>query len=406
MSTVKNAIVFSDVHLGREHSYLFTEEGNYSDNKAVLLSLLKELGPQDEVILNGDLLELSLACFEVVYRELGEFLSILAQAGPYKRIVYIPGNHDHHYWRFLAEQALERSILDSTYHPGGDGEAYLYRFVDERFSSKTKGLPCRLIFSDLWPDRENAPEFVVKYPHHLIEVAGATGNNRYFFTHGHFLESRFRPINALIKPNHLEELEAFNNIWLEFFDYHLGHAGRLTTAVLGVLKKYETSKRDAKKLIKQGFAYLYPQLKAKLGRFKAWLIKIAIKIGLRFFPVIPKNDVQGYALDSKLRKNIVEYLDNYVLGRYLKEKALELHLPCDKDIPVPFHFVFAHTHRPIVEPDNGKNVVTFEENPFPILNTGGWVRQDECGTYHGENAGILQIDANGYRWYSMDGKLK
>jgi 3',5'-cyclic AMP phosphodiesterase CpdA len=404
MSKVSSAIVLSDIHLGRKTGYLSTEDANYASNKAVVLHALQELGPQDEVIINGDLLEISLASFEIIYRELAEFLSVLAQAGPYKRIVFVPGNHDHHYWRFLAEQAIERKASSSQYSDVSN-ENYPYCFVDERFSSAAEGLPCRLIFSDLWPKETKAPEFVVKYPHHLVEIVNAEGNPRYFFTHGHFLESRFRPMNALLKPNHLEELEAFNNIWLEFFDYNLGHAGRLSNAVLSVVEKYEQANQDAKKLIKQGMSYLYPQLKAKLGCTKAWLLKAAMKLGLRLFPAVPQNDVRGNPLDAKLEKNIIAYLNDYVIGRYTKAKALDLHLPCDTDIPVPFHFVFAHTHKPVTGKGDDMRSVIVDEQTYPVLNTGGWVRKDEDGTYKGENAGILQINQNGYFWMSMADRL-
>ncbi|MFZ0389241.1 MAG: hypothetical protein WAN36_02195, partial [Calditrichia bacterium] len=93
MSRVTKAIILSDQHLGRDVCYLNSTTAAFAKNSEVLLQLLKSAGPQDELILNGDLLELSLAGLDEVYRDLRAFFKILAQAGPYKRIVYIPGNH-------------------------------------------------------------------------------------------------------------------------------------------------------------------------------------------------------------------------------------------------------------------------------------------------------------------------
>ena len=60
MSTIKSAIALSDLHLGKDKGYLYSKDSKYKNNRDAVLDLLQSLGPQDELILAGDFLELSL----------------------------------------------------------------------------------------------------------------------------------------------------------------------------------------------------------------------------------------------------------------------------------------------------------------------------------------------------------
>ena len=73
MSKIKSAIAISDTHLGMDLGYLYSKKPNdqaFQRNRSVLLELLNNLGPQDELILNGDFLELALAGFDVIYNDI------------------------------------------------------------------------------------------------------------------------------------------------------------------------------------------------------------------------------------------------------------------------------------------------------------------------------------------------
>ncbi|HOT98382.1 MAG TPA: metallophosphoesterase [bacterium] len=403
MSTVKNAIVMSDLHLGRPTSYLHIGNAQYAYNQAELAAVLRRLGPQDEVVINGDFMELSLIDIKRIYPDVRAFFSTLAQAGPFQRLVYIPGNHDHHYWRYLSEQVYEKTIMHLP--EGADSRTYPDFHVDMRYSSRSNRQTCTISLAELWPPNYPMPEFIVKYPHHLIRNQ-ADGKN-YLFTHGHFLEDRFRPVDLVIEPAHLEELEAFNNIWLEAFDYHLGHAGRFSDTVLKLLEHYEKGGKEAREHIKAVTNEIQTNMKTKLklNRFYSCMLKLGFKLMLKKVPLERKSGLLGQPLTGELQQSIQSYIDKYLLQRYTKEMIRELHLICESDLPVPFIFVFAHTHRPVTD-ISGKNAVMVRNASFPILNTGGWVNADECGSYAGENAGILAIHEKGFTWESMAGRLK
>lgn len=411
MSKIKTSIALSDLHLGKDTCYLYSEKPKYEKNRKAVLDLLHSLGPQDELIIVGDFLELSLAGHDKIYHEVKEFFSLISETGPYNRIIYIPGNHDHHFWRRLGEQIYINGKISQGQNPPNHDE-YPFCFVDERFSSKDRNLPCKIILEDLWPKKKPKPEFVVKYPHHLVKIVDKNRDKYYLFTHGHFLEDLFKPVDYLIESAHIEELEAFNNFWLETFDYHFGHAGRLSDTVRTLVQSYEKGGKEAKKNVKEVLHRIYLNLKKKLKLcwFKAWLVRLGMKYLMKKIPpphVDRKSSLRNVpSIDEKLKESIVGYIKTYILDRYRKGKAKEYHFPVDENIPTPFTFVFGHTHRPIRGEDIKKAEVIVMNEKYPLANTGGWLRTDGTGKANGENAGVLVIDQAGVRWETLEGKLE
>jgi UDP-2,3-diacylglucosamine pyrophosphatase LpxH len=411
MSRTRTLIALSDLHLGRDVSYLNSRNPSYKKNRSALSSILKELGPQDELILAGDVLELSLGGLDEVYADLREFFGLLAESSQYQRIIYVPGNHDHHFWRALGEQVHIDGRLAKGMNPPGS-EEYPFCFVDERFSSLDPSLPCAISIISLWPKHMEPPEIVVKYPHHLSTVRSENAEERsYLFTHGHFLEELFRPINFLIDPAHLEELEAFNNIWLEACDYHLGQAGRLSVRARDLVSMYEQGGKEAKEEVKKILNEVFENLKKKmrLGWPKTWLLgwlKSYLSSLLKNTPLEPKSGLFGISINEKLKADIAEYIEKYVLHRYRQGKAEEYGFPSDKNIPTPFTFVFGHTHRPVKDLQKQGVEIVIQGKSYPLANTGGWLRTDGTGAANGENAGILVIDSAGVRWESLEGQLE
>jgi len=407
MSRVKKAIAISDLHLGIPDSYLHMKNESYAANRKALLAVLKKLGPQDELIINGDFLDLALAGHDEVYQDVSGFFEILSQAGPYKRLVYLPGNHDHHFWTSLVEIMNINGSLKQGRKPPGK-LFYPYCFVDARFSSEDKTLAYDIPLVNLWPPNTLMPEIVVKYPHHFIRVSD---NNKketnYLFTHGHFLEPLFKPVNFLINPAQIEELEAFNTFWLEAFNYHIGHAGKLTRNVFKILESYEKGgKQETLKLksILDSGHRLFSNL-FKLKWHKALFLKIILKLISRKMTFEGKGKLIAAPIDDNLKYNIAHYIRKYILLRYRKSQSGGFQFPMEHDIPLPFTFVFGHTHRPIREADRRDARICIRGQDYPLLNTGGWLKHAGRRELKGSWSGILVMDSNGARWESMEDKL-
>ncbi len=407
MSKVNSAITLSDLHLGSENNYFHYNSPEFENNKTAVISLFKRLGKQDEIIINGDFLELSLVGLDEVYKDAREFFAILAECGLFEKIVYIPGNHDHHFWRELVEQVYINGQLKKGDSPPGC-EEFPHCFVDNRFSTKDTNRDCNIVLTSLWPEKKPMPEIVVKYPHHLLRVP--TGGNKeqyYLITHGHFLEDLFKPINYLIDPARLDELEGFNNIWLEAFDYHLGQSGRLADSVRKIVVSYEEGGKEAKKTVKKILNGIRKNLtrKLKLNWLKSWLLKIGFKILFKKIPLEKKTGLYKAPLNDDLRRNTKEYINKYLLKRYQEGNKQKFHIPVDKAIPSPFTFVFGHTHLPTINLQDNEDFIEIEGERYPLVNTGGWLRND--GTKpNGENAGVLLINQQGVTWESLAGQLR
>ena len=412
MGVIERAVVFSDLHLGKDEGYLFSPDPNYQSNKKALVELLKAYAPFDEIILNGDILDLAAAGLDAVYSEVRNFFQLVAELEPVKRIVYVPGNHDHHFWRFMGEEIHVTGRVKKGESPPGHGD-YPRCFVDRRYSSKDPAHKPHILLTHLWPEDSAGwvPEFVVKYPHHLVRVPQEnSGFKNYLITHGHFLESLFKPINYLISPTYLEEIEAFNNLWLEAFDYHLGHAGRLSEKTRELEKRFTQGGKQARRKVQAIFGAVYKNLKKKIDiKFPvSWIIKYALRAIIKKVPMkrTEQSDLRGEHLDEKLLNSIKEYTWKYILQRYLGKNKKELHLPSDKDIPIPFTFIFGHTHEPFNEEEMKKAVVTIKGKSYPLINTGGWLRSDGDGKGNGQCSGVAIIDKKGANWVPMEGKLK
>jgi hypothetical protein len=94
--------IVSDLHLGSG-----TGE-DLARDPAILDILLAEIAPADRLVLLGDLLELRDFPLQRVLETTRPFFSELGRAMSGRRIVLVPGNHDH----WLAEPLLEEVSLD------------------------------------------------------------------------------------------------------------------------------------------------------------------------------------------------------------------------------------------------------------------------------------------------------
>ncbi len=382
MKTITKAAVISDLHLGEEESFLHAlgdaqPKANY--NLESIQAVLASEGLLDELILLGDFLDLSVAPFHDAVLVAKHFLRKALKGTQVGEIYFIPGNHDHHLWVEVVEQVeVVEKIADGGFPVGQP--AYIDRFVDERLSDT--------YISGLFPEDVESPPLIVKYPHHL-RVCGQT---HYLFFHGHFLEEAFTPLNVILKPGRLAELEAFNTLWLEALWYYAGQAGPLSERVERLYDEFRAGRTEE---LDRLLGRAVPVLLERFGN--PWwappaLVKWLLKRLLGRFQPRRRAGLAGRELDGHQRDRIADYIDSYVLERYTPE------LGFTKPIPRPFTFVYGHTHRP----HRGHSVMVKGED-YPLINTGGWLRSDAPD---GSTTGILIIEAAGPRWESFRGRLR
>ena len=123
-------VCLSDMHLGEEDS-LFTQlkkdsaeidVGNPSPVMKNLVNCLKEIifknesGKKPTLILNGDILELALATTDQAALVFDQFIKLVMPENKelFEKIIYIPGNHDHHLWETAREIQYANYIKDKN----------------------------------------------------------------------------------------------------------------------------------------------------------------------------------------------------------------------------------------------------------------------------------------------------
>ncbi|HEY8209490.1 MAG TPA: metallophosphoesterase [Myxococcaceae bacterium] len=356
-------IVVSDLHLGAHTSLLtaLTPDGRVDPSRpseplASLAAALRELvaaneGPEKPVlVLNGDVIELALATTNVAVTCFQRFLEALMPAGQppiFSRVVYLPGNHDHHVWKAAREQQYCAEVM--RLQPGGSLPQVPH------ITPLLGAAPVRAALLDTLAgvDRLGVPMDVV-YPN--LALRSASGRRLVVIHHGHFLEPLYSAMSQLLgalipdrqPPRTVAELEADNGAWIDFFWSSMGSSGNVGPDVAVLYEKLQ-SKEQTRKLKPNG---VFTSLETFL--FDRVLAPIALPL-LDFFRGRSDQD-----LTEEERRGLCAYLSGPLRRQILDEVG---------PVPPSVAFVFGHTHRAFAR---ALDVPGFAQ-PVEIFNTGGWV---------------------------------
>jgi len=317
---IKRAIVISDVHLG-EKDCLFNDKKILNEFKSRIIDETKN-GKIDELIITGDLLDLSLATYKEVYKSAKDFFQTIGQIEHLDRIVFIPGNHDHHIWTLLIEEEQITNKIRDSILPEPELKRVNLVYGENR-STFLNGLikNCKVT------------KLLVAYPNLFREI----GEELYFFHHGHLLDRMFTPANVLIKPESLQELEAFNSSWTEGIFYHLVQSARLGD------------------MIKNGYSEL-TGMKKIMETF------------------LEKFHIEDNKIISRMRGMRVEKI-THEINDYL-ESCIDWYKGTEHKLFTPLNFVFGHTHR-----KSEGEMVELKNQKINIYNTGAWHRDKNLASY-------------------------
>lgn len=356
----------SDVHLGEDNSML-TYEKAQDKHPLVgkMIDKLKEVSGLasgervPELVLLGDVFDLSLAPFDEALDSVRKFISQICEADLFDAITYVPGNHDHHVWVQIVEH--ETFIKNIA---AGKPIPVPYQRVTQ------PGEPWRNTFLDglLLPNAFNVT-LQVAYPNRILEVSG----RRIVMHHGHFCQRIWtllsRIFESILPTTNLDELEAFNSPLTELGWYGIGQAGRVSDLMEKVYENAKDGKFD-------GLYEVIDALMEGIDRWDGkiddgwrtdtmdWLSKRAIRKVVK--SVLEKyvrrkeagaagmSEARGktVAADKELREGVTRYLSKYIGVR-------------DGD-----KFIFGHTHRH--EPAQPFSI---DGRNIEIANTGGWVEE-------------------------------
>lgn len=312
---MERIVALSDLHLGEEECTLREETvGDLKDE-------LEEIGEIDQLVLLGDVLDLSMASFSAAVEMAKRFFEEIGELDRIKEIVFVPGNHDHHLWvQHIEHQGVIAKIQEGRLPEKPD-------YIKE-FRGKESFL------SGLLPEKAKE-KLTVKYPNHTAQVK----DKDYFFHHGHHLSTEGTLLmtlkEALKEGASLNDFELHNSPIHELIQYSLERSesmrkrmedawtsGGALSAILSVVDEMTDGKK-----------------------WTGWIVRYLYKRSLKKRPNAPRG--------SEIDKRVIGDME-----RYLRlSGTLTSHW-----------FVYGHTHIP-----EGRK----REESFSIVNTGSWFKDPD-----------------------------
>ncbi len=359
------AFVISDLHLGEDNSVLTYQKDQDEHplvkelvKKVKLVSELPSGERVPELVLLGDVFDLSLAPFNEVVSSVRKFVRQICEVDLFDAITYVPGNHDHHMWvQVMEHENIIKNIAERKPIPASPPR------------TTKSGEPRQHTFLDgLLPEDSNV-KLQVAYPNRVLGVAGT----RIIMHHGHFCERLWTLLSVIFQKilptTTIDELEAFNSPFTELGWYGLGQAGRASTLMERV---YENAKAGNFDGLYEVIDTLMDGIDRWDGRIddgwrtdaRDWLSKRAIRKVVK--SVLEKHarrkgagaagasEARGKTsiTDKELKEGITHYLRKYA-GIQDGDK-----------------FIFGHTHR-----HESAHPFPINGGEITIANTGGWVEE-------------------------------
>ncbi|HEY7350094.1 MAG TPA: hypothetical protein VH599_17380 [Ktedonobacterales bacterium] len=374
-------VCLSDLHLGADNSVLTAikpgsidvETAQASPALVQFVACLRELiahntSPEKpRLILNGDILEMALSETNTAAMVFERFVELIfpedGEALFDKRLLYIPGNHDHHIWESARETQYVNFI---TRIPPGTPLAAPWHttkmvapdFVLEHF------------LTNLLRRRPHLSDAVVGVAYPNYALFSRDGQRCVIFTHGHYIEgiySLMSTLNTMIFPDRVRpkvvwEVEAENFAWLDFFWSTMGRSGDVGRDI-GLLYDKLQDKHQVEKLI-ENFA---GSLVKKYNHLK-WAEGIETK-GLAWILDLTLGRVAGlerHEPEQLLSPDAQEGLHWFLEGPLLEQLQIESKQAA---MPPNMALVFGHTHKPFQQQ---MRFAGFPEQ-MSVYNSGGWV---------------------------------
>ncbi|WP_146157878.1 metallophosphoesterase [Enhygromyxa salina] len=384
MATITH-LCLSDLHLGAETSLLTQLDANgqplYGELSPVLDTLIAcirdllapQAGQPDKptLVLAGDVLELALAHTHEAAMSFERFLLALFPGGEQdlfsRKVLLLPGNHDHHLW----EAAREQYYVDFLRTvPVGQplGPAWsvtrLYA-VDDGI-----GWPRSVLLESLARRHPCLADLDVElvYPNYGLVTPDRT--RTVVITHGHYVEPIYMAMSALrtfLFPEQpaaatIEDIQQENFAWVDFFWSTMGRSG---AAGDGVQRVYEMaaspggidklSERVAKGVVKHWGRPMFPDA----------LEQFAIKSFVKTLFESAFSHERGHVMDP-LSEATAKGLDDYITGPLNRQIRHERR---HDRVPEHLTVVFGHTHKPFER----RRAMRGFAHPVVVFNTGGWV---------------------------------
>jgi len=397
-------VCLSDMHLGEEDSLLTNLIAGSStvDPKSpspVLVQLVECLklvlkkndkSTKPTLVLNGDIVELATSTTSEAAMVFQRFIELvmMPENKLFERIIFIPGNHDHHLWETSRETQYVNYIADKKVTDTLNEPWHTTNMFSKTVSS--------YFLSNLVRRFPSLEDFTIEIAYPNYAVASEDKSRSVVFSHGHYTESIYHFMTTLRmelfagqnKPTKVWDIEKENFAWIDFVWSVLGRSGAAGGDVEVVYEKmYEKAafknflEDVAKTLAKKHDIPYVPKIPfvMKEDEVEAKVLKWALDKLLGSF-VLEKHKTDK-AASEELLKGLLAYLDGPLHSQFIDEG----HDSATNDVT----FIFGHTHKPFAQLFQAKNY----NGNVKVINSGGWVVESTTpNTLHGGS--IVLVDSN------------
>lgn len=372
-------VCLSDLHLGEADSILTplrpgsreVDTGAAGPTLEQLVVCLEHVlaGNQGDrrpiLILNGDVLELAFGSFSQALNNFARLVRTLLERELFERLVYIPGNHDHHIWEVARETQYASVITDKS---GRNSYPPLRHVTSPRLTDAVPAYLLNKVIEQVHPAHGSGGldhEVLVVYPN--LAFVDEAEDRCVLFHHGHYVEPLYHAFSKLRRwlfpdrprPETIDEIEEENFAWIEFVWSLLGRSGgagadmRLLFRMLRDESEFEAFTEALARRISA--ATDIPYIPGK--RLERLVLKTLFGwIGPR---ISGERSRRSVVFSPELQRGVQDYL--------FGPAFLQLEGDLGR-IPADLTFVFGHTHKPfessLADPDGSLRT--------RLYNTGGW----------------------------------
>jgi len=410
-------VCISDTHFGAETSLLTNLQIASSNTNPIrpspvlekLVECLRYLidennpaTPKPTLILNGDILELALTTDNEAAMAFERFIELIAPDKDRKlfdRIVYLPGNHDHHLW----ETARETQYAEYLKTEVAWGQ--LIKIPWHSTCLFTKTVPSYFLnrVVQRWPILK---DFTIETAYPNFGLLSPDRRRGVIFHHGHFIESIYLLMSTLKTmlfpdrpmPREAWDFEAENFAWIDFFWSALGRSGEVGKG-LGIVYEKLMDEKQTKKLLAnlaKGVAERY-DLPGWGDRMEAQFLEWAFQaVAEQVRGLERQRDTGRLWLSEDAEKGLWAYMEGPVSSQIRREQ---------ETMPAKITFVFGHTHKPFEEDMNFAGYPEWTD----VYNSGGWVVDTvQPEPLHGGAVVLVDEDLNAasVRFYNESGNLQ
>jgi len=395
-------ICLSDTHFGEEDSLLTNLKTASTDTDPsapspvavhlaeclrYLISKNKNRASKPTLILNGDILEMALCETNEAAMAFERFLDLVMPSGAalFDKILYVPGNHDHHLW----ESARETQYVDHIKTiVAGKPLPIPWHTTSMFIEEDPDPVPCYFLTA-LVNRSPHLKDFKIFIAYPNLGLFKDEGQRCVIFSHGHFIEPLYTLMSTLRtlifpgrdQPQNIWDLEAENFAWIDFFWSTMGRSGAAGRDVELLYEKMQ-DREEFKKLL-----HTFADNLAREYDLPGWgdfmeaeILKWVFDTGVD--RIVGRERTSTHrSLSHDAEKGLWSYMNGP-----LKEQILIEHAG---NMPRDVTFVFGHTHKPFQEDMNFK----YYPEWVNVYNTGGWVVETvEPEPLHG--ATIILADGN------------